>query len=67
MVEDVADFGANQAESLEVERGKPDLHGPRVVEAGLRLEIDVEPLGQGLQPLNALGAIIEGRSPVTRR
>ena len=45
----------------QVEAGQPDLDGPRVVEPGIGLEIDVQPLGQRLQPLHALRAVVEGR------
>ena len=48
-------------EPLQGERRQPDLDGPRVVEPGVRLEVDVQPLGQRLQPLDALRAVKEGR------
>ena len=43
------------------EAGQADLDGPRVVEPGVGLEVDVQPLGQRLQPADALRAVVEGR------
>ena len=35
---DVSDLGAHESEPFQRERGKSDLHGPRVVETGVGLE-----------------------------
>ncbi len=43
------------------EGGQADLHGPQVVEAGVAAEVDVQPLGQRLEPPDALRAVVEGR------
>ncbi len=61
LLEDVADLAADLAKPIEVEARQPNLHGARVVEAGLGLKIDVQPLGQGFQALGSLGAIEERR------
>ena len=42
---------------------KPKLHGTGIVEAGVGLEIHMQPLGQRLQPLHTLRPIEEGRRP----
>ena len=60
---DVADLAADESEPFQGERGESDLHGPRVVETGVRLEVDVETLGEWLQPLDTLGAFKEGGRP----
>ena len=44
-----------------VEGGQSDLDGPQVVEAGVAAEVDVQPLGQRLQPPDALRAVVERR------
>ena len=61
LLENVADLAADLAEPIEVEARQADLDCPGVVEAGVGLKIDVQPLGQGLQPLGALRAVEEGR------
>ena len=60
---DVADLAADESEPFQGERGEPDLHGPRVVESGVRLEVDVETLGERLQPLDTLRAFKERGCP----
>ena len=46
-----------------IERWQPKLDGTRVVEAGVGLEVHMEPLGQWLQPLDTLRPVEEGRRP----
>src|SRR6516162_8762211 len=60
---DVSDLAADESEPFQGERGESDLHGPRVVESGVRLKVDVEPLGERLQALDTLGAFKEGDRP----
>jgi hypothetical protein len=60
---DIADLAADELEPLEGERGEPDLHGPRVIEAEVHLEVDVEPLGQRLESRDTLGTFEERGGP----
>src|SRR5437868_1954871 len=49
---DVSNLAANESKPFQGERGESDLHRPRVVEPEVRLEVDVETLGERLQPLD---------------
>ncbi len=60
---DVADLAADESEPFQGERRESDLHGPRVIETGVGLEVDLEALGERLQSLDALRAFKEGSGP----
>ena len=46
LLKDVADLAPDLAEPFEVESGQADLRGAGIVEPGVGLEIDVQPLSQ---------------------
>src|SRR5690606_18884350 len=55
--EQVSHFHADLDERVEGEAREADLHGPRVVEAGVGGEVGVETLGQRGEALHALGSV----------
>src|SRR5689334_11682283 len=60
LYEDVADFPADQAQPIQVESWETHLYGARIVETDLWLKIDIQTLGQRLEPLDTLGTFKEG-------
>src|SRR5262245_64706080 len=60
---DIPDLRADQSQPREVKRGESDLNGPGIIDSGLRLKVDVEPLGQRFEPLYPLRTVKERRGP----
>src|SRR5690606_22363705 len=59
--EQVTDLRSHFHQALMIERCQAKLHGPRVVESGIRLEIHMQSLGQWFKTLDSLWAVVEGR------
>src|SRR6185437_10069500 len=59
--EEITDLDADFHHALVVKRRKPKLNGTRVVEAGIRLEIHMQPLGERFETPNPLWPVEERR------